>query len=233
MNRREFLGLTSSMLGAAILSGCERDANFNYNNRIALSPFSATQFHSRLEVLRHAYEEKGMHVSKSLRPPVSEQDLVNKCRWFPGEIVPEIIALYGWHEGQEKPAWEERHPFWFRDNAFLRLSNAEEAYNNIMTSYGLNPMDHFFLKYAFPFAAFNGAWYVIPTREHPFGKGLERPVISVFEGIDVFYYSVETMVNTCIDWVRHKNYTKDGSLPNNVEMAIWRKHNPGIFEPGK
>ena len=232
MKRRKFLGFSSSLLGAAILGGCEQEPYFKDNSKITLPPFSTTRLHSRLDVLKNAYEAKEMHVSKTLRPPVSEPELKDKCRWFPGELVPEIVGLYGWHEGQEKGAGEEKYPFWFRDNAFLNLKNAETAYQNIMTSYGLDPIDHLLLKYSFPFAAFNGAWYVIPTRKHPFGKGLERPVISVFQGIDVFFYSVETMVNTCIDWVSHKKYAQNGSLPRDVEMAIWRKHNPSIFQAG-
>lgn len=99
----------------------------------------------------------------------------------------------------------------------------------MMESYGTIPEDHFMLKHSFPIASFNGGWYVLPTKGHRFSKNLTAPIISVLQGIDVFFYSIETMVSTCIDWVNHEKYDKNYTLPEDVEMSIWRKHNPGIF----
>ncbi len=55
-------------------------------------------------------------------------------------------------------------------------------------------------------------------------------MISVMEGITVFFYSIEHMLDTCIGWVTHPTYDADGgSLPEDIELEVWRKHNPGIF----
>ncbi len=197
---------------------------------ISLPPFSGDHLHSLLNQLLSAFEDKGLHVADSLLPPLSESEVVDRCKWFPGTLPAEIIALYGWRGGQEKDAWEESQPFWFRDNSFTSIARAESEYRSMMSSYGSFAADHELLKYSFPFAAFNGAWYVIPTGKHPFGKSLPRPIISVYEGIDVYFYSIETMVATCLDWVSHPSYTKDGTLPREVEMAIWNRHNPGVFD---
>ena len=113
--------------------------------------------------------------------------------------------------------------------SFCSLARAEDEYASILSSYGWIPGRRGLLKYAFPFAEFNGGWYVMPALGHPFNLSLACPIISVFEGIDVYYYSLELMVNTCIEWVSHPEYSADGSLPHEIELEIWRKHNPGIF----
>jgi hypothetical protein len=37
------------------------------------------------------------------------------------------------------------------------------------------------------------------------------------------------MLRTNIDWVSSPYWEHLGALPNDVEMEIWRRHNPGIF----
>lgn len=195
-------------------------------------PFSADQLHRLLENLRIAFEAKSLNVSDTLLPPWNEHELRERCQWFPGEIVPELTALYSWRGGQEPGPWDlsdTDHPFWFRDCAFSSLAIAENEYRRMMASYGQTPEFHKALETCFPFAAFNGGWLVLPTTSHGFDKNLMRPVVSVMQGIDVFFYSMEKMVETCADWVSHPGYGGDGTLPENVEHEIWRKHNPGIF----
>lgn len=99
----------------------------------------------------------------------------------------------------------------------------------MMETYGANPADHDLLKNSFPFAAFNGGWLVLPCKEQKLDSRLTRPVISVMQGIDVWFYSIQLMIETCIEWVSHPAYGHSGnsSLPENEELAIWRKHNPG------
>jgi len=195
-------------------------------------PFSPDRLHRLLEDLRLAFEAKSLNVSDTLLPPVNESELRERCDWFPGEVVPELVALYSWRGGQEPGPWDLADiddPFWFRDYAFSSLAIAEREYQSMMESYGQIPEFHDMLKTCFPFAAFNGGWLVMPTTSHDFGRGLLRPIVSVIQGIDVFFYSTEKMVETCIDWVSHPAYTADDALPDNVEHDIWRKHNPGIF----
>ncbi len=230
MNRRDYLKSTAALAAAALLPGCEPEQFINTSGEVLEVPeFSPTRLHAALDRLLAAYESKGMRVSETLSPPIPEDELRSACDWFPGELPPEIVALYGWRGGHEEVAWGSKAPFLFRDNSFCNIERARRAYDSMMSSYGSYSSDGRWLKYSFPFAEFDGAQYVLPARGHPFNASLKSPVISVFEGIDVYFYSLEKMVNTCIDWVSHPEYSEDYSLPEKVEMDTWRKHNPGIF----
>ena len=230
MNRRKFLK-TGTALCLAGLAGCDQleDESIPYPDA-RVPEFSSENLHRLLDELLEAYESKGMRVSETLLPPHSESELRERCQWFPGELSPEIISLYTWRGGQASDAWVTEFPFWFRDNSFSNLEYAEQSYKSIMATYGLFPQDRELLKYSFPFAEFNGGWYILPTRGLAPGTQLKAPVISVLEGVVIYYYSIEAMVQTCIDWVNHELYSAESSLPDTVEIEIWRKHNPGIFE---
>ena len=196
---------------------------------IKLPEFSKHHLHEQLDKLLEAYESKGMTVRESLLPGIPEPELKKMCTWFPGELPEEIVALYEWRGGQAKDAWEEEFPFWFRDNSFCSIQRAEYEYKSMMESYGTFPENHDMLKYSFPIASFNGSWYVLPTRSHNLDANLAKPIISVHEGIDIYFYSIEKMVQTCVEWVQHENYSPEGLYPEDIEMEIWKKHNPGIF----
>lgn len=237
-----FLGLASAGIG-----GCDRansgrdhtasdrlDGYRSLNTDIPkIAPFSSRRLHELLDELRNAYEDKGLQVSRTLLPPIEESQLRSMCDWYPDELPMELVSLYGWRGGQEPGPWElddADHPFWFRDCAFSSIDTARVEYQSMMETYGANPEDHDLLKYSFPFAAFNGGWMIIPTRKQNLDRRFDRPIIFVLQGIMVFFYSIELMVATCIDWVRHPSYDESGGLTNSVEKEIWRRHNPGIFE---
>lgn len=234
MERRFFLKIAGMLAIGGAMTGCgqPRESFENDQTKQSLPPFSPDRLHQQLEQLRLAFEAKGLNVSRTLLPPLQDHELREKSEWFPGQIVPELIALYSWRGGQEPGPWDladTDFPFWFRDYAFSSLAIAKEEYQSMMASYGQIPEFHEQLKTSFPFAAFNGGWLVIPTIPYSFDKELAHPIVSVMEGIDVFFYSIEKMVETCIDWVSHPSYVGDGTLPEAVELEIWRKHNPGIF----
>jgi len=230
MNRRDFFKL-AAVFGVNMLASCDGKVSMNdkYLN-IDVPEFSSENLHSLLDELLSAYENRGMNLSSSLLPPIEERDLKNRCRWFPGELPREIISLYGWRGGQKKDAWASEHPFWFRDMSFCSIERAEYEYKSMMESYGSYPKNHELLKFSFPIASFNGGWYVLPTNGQPYSSKLTTPIISVFQGIDIYYFSIEQMVKTCIDWVNHDKYRDDYTLPDDIESAIWQKHNPGIFK---
>ncbi len=194
---------------------------------IKFSAFSSERLYLLLDNLLDAYEAQGINLESSFLPPIEEEEIKDLCTWFPTDLPKEIIALYGWRGGQKDDA---SSPFWFRDNIFHTLNIAKLEYESMMETYGSNPEDHELLKYSFPFASFDGSFYVLPSKGHLFNPNLDKPVICVFQGIDVFFYSIETMISTCIDWVNNRKYENDGSLPEKIEMDIWKKNNPGIFE---
>ena len=193
-----------------------------------LPPFSALRLRSRLDVLRLAFEAKKQHVSPALQAGLSETQLRNRCSWFPSRLPDELVALYGWHDGQPLPAGEERYPFWFRDCGFTCIRNAEKEYESIMRTYGAKPPLQEFLKHSFPFAAFDGGWLVLPCKQRHPDSPYEHAVVSVMQGVDLWFYSMESMVETCIGWVTDPGYPNWANKA--LENEIWEKNNPGIFQ---
>ena len=180
------------LLAGGVISGCDShgDSIVTRRTSFSLPPFSSENLHSQLELLRLAYESQALNVSETLLPPLGEQDIQVAAEWFPGALVPEVVSLYSWRGGQEPGPWDladKDFPFWFRDCAFSSLAIAEEEYHSIMASYGQAPEFRGVLERSFPFAAFNGGWLVVPTVPYSFDAGLKHPIVSVMEGIDVFF----------------------------------------------
>jgi hypothetical protein len=210
--------------------GCDDRKRVMQRTLPAIPDFSAARLQARLEELRQSYETKGFNVSETLQPGLSADETSAQCSWFPESIPQEIIALYGWRGGQVESSAKKDFPFWFRDCAFLTPTAAKLEYKSMMSTYGANPTDTPLLRICFPFAAYNGGWLVIPCAAQSLEPRLQRPVISIMQGVDVHYYSIEIMLATVLEWVRHPKYDGYG-LPSDVELEIWRHHNPGIF-PG-
>ncbi len=190
--------------------------------------------HDLLNKLTSNFESKGHSVKQSLLDPVPISEIAQRCEWFPADIPASVIALYSWRGGQAKDAWEEEYPFWFRDMSFISLDQAEKEYISMMESYGVENSieeDGIELKTSFPFAAFNGGWYVVPSSPNQWSGKHQLPVVCVFQGIDMFFHSVESMLKTCCEWVSHPEWSSDVSdLDEDIEMIIWKKYNPNIFE---
>ena len=222
------LAAASSLLG---LTACDRRKEKVQQALPTLPEFDAARLHARLEDLRLAYEARGFNVSDTLQPPLPADEVRRQCSWFPTPLPPELIALYGWRGGQRESREKKDFPFNFRDFAFVTPADARVEYDSLRKSYGVNPADAPLLRICFPFAAFNGGWLVMPCATQSLEPRLPRPIISVMQGVDVHYYTIETMAATAIDWVRHPKF--DGySLPSAIELEIWQRHNPGIFPGG-
>lgn len=65
---------------------------------------------------------------------------------------------------------------------------------------------------------------------HKLASASPNPIVNVFQGIVVFFHSVESMLRTCIDWVRDTRWSNTSGLglAHEVELDIWRRHNPGL-----
>lgn len=257
MHRRSFLrDLVLSAAGAGLLSACDnREGPVRYTGIPPLKPAGASMdaIPTLLEELRLAFEARGMHVTPSLLPGIAPAELAKRCQWFPAELPPEIVALYGWHNGQKNQPWDEAFPFWFRDNGFSSIENAEQEYKSMMESYGkempasLAGVD---LKFCFPFAAFNGGWYVFPCHGQALKSQVARPVVSVFQGVDVLYASVESMLRTCVAWLKDPASLEEAKVQAGMQKTgqgadwkadqqrvrqaeqrwqeIWEQYNPGV-----
>jgi hypothetical protein len=125
-----------------------------------------------------------------------------------------------WRNGTK----EGKTLFLFRDQFF---SSLEEGMANMkwLLLHGV--------RKAFPFASYEGSYYVLHAEPYVFDARYERPVVSAFEGVDVFFFSFSRMLDTAIDWIEQGVHKPAGGATDSTrEMAIWRQHNPGIFEPG-
>ena len=188
----------------------------------------------KLNALLTAYEERGADtIRDSLLPGLSRPEIEKSCAWYPAEIPDPVAELYMWRNGQANDAWSEPNPFWFRDMTFSSLDIAASEYQSMISSYGEGNTledDRVVLETCFPFAAFNGGWYVVPSEKHIMNVDSRFPVICVFQGIDWYFISIEKMLDTCIEWVRSDDYNyEDASLDEATERRIWRHHNPGVF----
>ena len=56
-------------------------------------------------------------------------------------------------------------------------------------------------------------------------------MISIFEGIDVYFHSFGAMLETVTGWIESGAHRPDLSVDAQLEIEIWRRHNPGIFDP--
>ena len=205
------------------------------------------QLQERLDDLKDAYEDNGLSVSGGLLAPVCEQELRDFCAdWFPVDLPDELIALYGWRGG-----WSEFNnyfdddgnvtdatdyaPFYFRDCLFSDLKTVQCNYEAALQyEYDMNGESLLYelRQYAFPFAASDSSLLMLPCKDLGIDFGVEsrKPIISDLEQISVWFGSIEQMLATCIDWVRHG----DGfPVPQaeEEELAIWQKHNPaGVID---
>ena len=231
--KRRSLAIAGGLVAASPLLGilgCDDKKTTSVQRPLpALPDFDAARLQAKLEELRLSYEAKGFNVSEALQPGLSAEETTARCSWFPEPLPKEIIALYRWRGGQLESREKKDFPFAFRDCAFVTPADAKLEYESMMKTYGANPADAPLLRISFPFAAFNGGWLVMPCAAQTLEPRLPRPVISVMQGVDVHYYSIETMVATAVDWVRHPKYDGYG-LPSDIELEIWQRHNPGIFQ---
>jgi hypothetical protein len=183
------------------------------------------------EQLADAFEAKGVAVRTSLNPGVARDYAVGRAAALGIELPDEVVDLYEWHNGVDDSVGDG-DSIVFRDNGFISIEAAIGEFAAIQKYYGVHSTiesDQVDLKTCFPIARFEGAWYVVACGGHLHGQDMQHPVISVFQGVDLFFYSLENMLRTCISWVSHPAWKQHEGVPQGVEMEIWRKHNADIF----
>jgi hypothetical protein len=186
----------------------------------------------KLDNLLAAYEAKGYATTNTLAPGLSIDEILAETVWFPSPLKNDILDLYQWRNGVIINHSRVPFPytFKFRDMIFHSLQDARLEYRTIMETYGVDSsieQHKVDLATCFPFASYECGWYVLPCGEQLLSQIYPNPVVSVFQGVDLYYYSVESMLDTCIAWVSHPDYEPHHHLHD--ESTIWREHNPGIF----
>lgn len=189
--------------------------------------------HRKLHRLAMAFEAHGVPVLGNLRPGASDAELDALAHDLGVALPDELRTLYRWRNGHidPNPMAGGGHMLVFRDNVFLRLEDIPAAYAAVSETYAyLQEVDvdpGVDLAACVPIAEFMGARYVVACGEQRLTARSRHPVISVFQGISVFFYSIGSMIDTCIDWVEQPDYEPFREAPN--ERAIWLRHNPGVF----
>lgn len=182
-----------------------------------------TALTSKLQALLDAYKAKGYAVETQLQPGLIKETIIEKTQWFPITLPESLIEMYQWHNGNQN--WQEKYTYSFRDMSFISLETAKQEYENMLKTCNANS-DLIDLKTCFPFATYNQEWYVLPCAEQKLNTEYKMPVIEVFHDIKVYFYSLESMLDTCIEWVNQFGYETASNVSD--EMIAWKKYNPGI-----
>lgn len=173
---------------------------------------------NKLNELLDEYAVHAPNIRAELNAGLASEYIFEKTKWFPYELPSEILALYKWRDGQNL---DTKTPFTFRDLQFVEIEKAQKNYESLISAYGQYDDCGIEVEKCFPFAECMGALLTICCD----GK---FKIVNLFEGVEVYFVSFESMLNTCIDWVSQKKFKFFNDIPN--EEKIWSKHNPSIFD---
>ena len=181
------------------------------------------------EELVDAFQRQGDNVRGNLRPGLSRKaifDLLART----GLMLPEsAIQLYEWADGHVDNEAHDNVIF-FRDNTFISLSWAVNEYFQMQSTYGGSEasieLTGVEIERCFPISVNNGAWDTVVCGRHTHDQRLDNPIVQVFQGYDLYYNSVETMLRTCIAWVNSPEWRRFHGLPQVIEQEIWARENP-------
>ncbi len=186
-------------------------------------------------------ESQGYPLNDDLNPGLDRSEILTLTKFFPKEISEEIIELYQWRNEQIHGEWHESFDYGFslfRDNYFIPLNLVEAYYQTIQKYYIHSDYDKY-LHQVFLFATFEGSTWVICCGEQPLKPELKQPIVSVFEGTEVYFFDIALMLDTIVALYqegaytikpdRSGNYTPMLDVDSNLEKHIWEKLNPGIF----
>ncbi len=217
IERRGFLGHLVLLAGGGLLAGCGSCKGQSAGGQPQGFRSTVEDLPAKLERLRLVFEKAGHPIDNYLQPGLSREEIDARTRELPFRLPEELYALYMWRNGTK----QDTTLFLFRDQFF---SSLEEGMAN------LKALPFFGVPKAFPFAAFEGSFYVLPIEPHSADPRYERPVVSVFEGVDVYFLSLSRMLDTVIDWFEQDvRKPVGGVVQAEREMAVWRQHNPGVF----
>jgi hypothetical protein len=181
--------------------------------------------------LADAFEAKGVRVRDNLNPGLDRRSILQTVAPLGFALPEEVVQLYEWRNGSTNE--DSGGPaIIFRDNRFISLERAVEEREEFLKYYGVDStleLDRVDLRACFPIGTLDGAWTTVACGRHLHPGGHPNPVINVFQGVDMHYHSVRTMLMTCMAWVVHPQWRYLYGLGPEAEMEIWQEHNPGIF----
>lgn len=178
---------------------------------------------ARLDVLADAYAAHGYDVRPNLLPGATSAEL-DEVESALGVVLPASYReLYGWSAGTIDDSGTTPC-LRFRDEALLPLTRVIEERARLLQTYGwFEDVDG---RTVAPFGFFQGSVLVVACGPQRLTSAVPHPVIAYFQGIDVYYDSIEAMVETCIAWVSQVRWAPYDAAPN--EMEIWRRGNATV-----
>jgi hypothetical protein len=188
-----------------------------------------------LEELREAYLQKGVNVDQYLLPGLSREEIVTKLRPLNIPIPEDLIQLYSWRNGQVENADWELDSLRFRDTTFINLDAAVKQYDDFRTAYGEGctfENTGFDMDLAIPISYQDAAWYVMVCGPHKFPIPHPHPIVYIYYGMRLKFFSMETMLRSCIDKIHQSTVLEDVTLDISIREwdEIWEHHNPGIHK---
>jgi len=218
LTRRKFLAGFITIGSGFALHSCSRD------RKKEAQVYSSTldDIKPKLDNMLNSVRKKVPDIEKHFFPGLSKTEIVEMTNQLPFAFPPELIELYTWRNGTRNIWMDTAEPlFLFRDHSFLPLDKAIEERDPIVRYYGVTNV--------FPFASHQGSYLVLPSESFSYDKRFERPVVSIFQGIDLFFFSFSIMLDTIIEWFERGVHTpyKFESIDEKLENEVWNKHNPG------
>lgn len=186
----------------------------------------------KLDALLAAFQNKGIDPTNNLRPGLSDDELEEFSSQFGCDFPEDVRALFRWRNGSIDVSADPDQLFVFRDQPFLSLSDAKQARDSIrmfldaFTSAGLSAP--FEAETLIPIAEFEGQYFAVATSPDNITAAHPNPVVSLGEDMCIYFYSVSSMLDTCLEWVRDPAYSVESPVPED-EMIAWEKYNPGVF----
>lgn len=215
LSRRVALRLLAGALGGVLTPACTRGPGPSgyRGGRIASDPAGIPERLARLEA---TLLEMGFP-HEELAPGMDPEEIRRRTAGLGFPFPDELVHLYAWRDGSP----EGGELFLFRDHVMTSVAAGIENLRWTAGTYGVED--------AFPFAAFEGSFLVLPSSPYAIEPLLERPVVSVFEGVDVHYLSFTHLLDTVIEWLERGAHAPGGRVDPDLEMEIWRANNPGLF----
>lgn len=218
--RREFIKRLFLLSVSLMFVSCKRGTK----ERGPVFKSSIHDIHPKLDLMIEILKQKGFDIKSQFKPGLSRDEVLNKTSKLSFPVPEEIISLYTWRNGPVNN-WMNSpdHLFIFRDHCFLDIDQAIEEAANVNKFYKL--------KKVFPFASFEGSTLALPVEPYAFYDRLERPVINIFEGVSVHFFSLAIMLDTVNEWFEMGVHNpQGGQVKEDLELEIWQRHNPGFQE---
>jgi hypothetical protein len=134
--------------------------------------------------------------------------------------------LYTWRNGED----EQCTTSLFDEHHFLPLEVAIQEYNSLVSLYS-EPDEDIEIDFndVFPFAMFMGSYYAIYCGRNQL-RGLQYPILRIFQGVELWFNNMETMIQTIDNWHAHGAYYQK-TLDAGLKKHIWSNLNPNLPVP--